>query len=408
MGTNVLLGLIGLATGSLMARLLGPQGRGQLAAIQSWPLLISAFSVLGMPEALLHFASRYPKSAGAYCASALTLAFPMGIALGGLGWWLMPWLLRAQDSSVVTAARVFLLCMIVLNPLVVPLQTLRALGAWRLWNAIRVLPQITWFVVLALTPPATADPIFLGRLFPGIFLFVIIPSFASIRQYVPGPYTSDRALYRPLLAFGVPTILASLPEALSLRLDQLLMATLLPSKLLGMYVVAVAWGGATSLVLSAIGQVLFPSLSGLVDVKVRNALVARVIRGTAVVTMGVTILMLFATPWVLPFLFGGAYRPAIPTALVLVVASLLSNLKAAFADGLRGLGQVRAVLVSEVSGLVVTVVGLSLFLARFGTMGAAIVSLAAYAISCVSAGLSLSRAASVGVDDLLGRSAWAR
>ena len=92
----------------------------------------------------------------------------------------------------------------------------------------------------------------------------------------------------------------------------------------------------------------------------------------------------------------------------MVVASLLSNLKAAFADGLRGLGQVRAVLVSEVSGLVVTVVGLSLFLARFGTMGAAIVSLAAYAISCVSAGLSLSRAASVGVDDLRGRSTWAR
>ena len=45
---NVLITLIGLATGTLLARLLGPQGRGELAAIQAWPTYLVAFAMVGL------------------------------------------------------------------------------------------------------------------------------------------------------------------------------------------------------------------------------------------------------------------------------------------------------------------------------------------------------------------------
>ena len=44
--TNVILALLGLLTGILAARLLGPQGRGELAAIQAWPSFIATVAIL--------------------------------------------------------------------------------------------------------------------------------------------------------------------------------------------------------------------------------------------------------------------------------------------------------------------------------------------------------------------------
>lgn len=47
-----------------------------------------------------------------------------------------------------------------------------------------------------------------------------------------------------LLRYGAPSVLSGVPAQLDLRLDQILMAALLPAKQLGLYTVGVAWSGA--------------------------------------------------------------------------------------------------------------------------------------------------------------------
>ena len=45
---------INLATGIISARALGPQGRGELAAIIMWPQFLSYMMNLGLPTSLLY------------------------------------------------------------------------------------------------------------------------------------------------------------------------------------------------------------------------------------------------------------------------------------------------------------------------------------------------------------------
>lgn len=52
---NVTLAALGMVSGILAARLLGPHGRGQLAAIQTWPSSIATLAMLGMPEAVVYY-----------------------------------------------------------------------------------------------------------------------------------------------------------------------------------------------------------------------------------------------------------------------------------------------------------------------------------------------------------------
>src|SRR5713101_4590346 len=56
-GTNGLSAVLGITTGMLAARLLGPQGRGELAAIQTWPSFIATLAMLGLPEALVYYSA---------------------------------------------------------------------------------------------------------------------------------------------------------------------------------------------------------------------------------------------------------------------------------------------------------------------------------------------------------------
>src|ERR1700676_2919106 len=100
-GGNRLASMLWLVSGMLAARLLGPQGRGELAAIQTWGIFLSTFALLGMPDALVYFTAREPARSGSYTATAVLLAFLGGIPLLGLAYLAMPRLLSAQNAAVV-------------------------------------------------------------------------------------------------------------------------------------------------------------------------------------------------------------------------------------------------------------------------------------------------------------------
>jgi O-antigen/teichoic acid export membrane protein len=379
---NVAIALFGMCTGLLSARLLGPEGRGELAAIQTWPTVLATFAMLGLDSAVVYWTSRDRDHGARHLATALAMIGMAAFVAIGAGWMLMPVLLHAQTDAVIGAARLFLVMIPIYALIGLPYQMLRALGAWRLWNILRVAPAAVWLAVLLLVAYAGrtwATPTRLSVAFLLSHVWLVVPVWIVTRRYVPGPLRIDPTLYRPMLRYGVPDMLTLLPRMLNQRLDQLLMAALLDRRTLGLYVVAVAWSSAASPLLSSIGPVLFPTLSATLDRERQLAWLRRVIRVTVVAALALTAAAFVLTPMALPFLFGSAFRAAVPAALVLVIANGVSAVNLVLADGLRGLGRTRTLLVSEIAGLAVTAVMLWALLRPFGATGAAVTSLVAYA-----------------------------
>jgi O-antigen/teichoic acid export membrane protein len=118
----------------------------------------------------------------------------------------------------------------------------------------------------------------------------------------------------------------------------------------------------------------------------------RVLRMNSIVVLVLVAMQLFATPLLLPLLFGADYRAAVPAALLLVVAGGFSGLNLTLSNGLRGLGHPQTSLIAEVLGLVVTALGLLVLLPPLGILGAAAASLLAYASACGYLAVQLSRA----------------
>src|SRR5713101_7310699 len=83
---NIALYVLAAATGPLTARLLGPEGRGALAAIQLWPGAIAMFAMLGLPESIVYFSAREPNRAGQWLTTSVLLGLGASCLAVGIGY----------------------------------------------------------------------------------------------------------------------------------------------------------------------------------------------------------------------------------------------------------------------------------------------------------------------------------
>lgn len=377
--TNAVMACVGLATGVMAARLLGPQGRGELAAIQTWPTDIAVFAMLGLDAATVYFSARDPERAGRYLASATSFVLLSALPFMVAAYCLMPVLLAAQSTAIIHAARWYLLLILLFPFAGMPFNALRGRSDLNVWNVLRTMPGLGWLLVLL-------TGLILGETrpqwFAGGFLLMLavfsIPVFIVTRRRVPGPFVPERRLWKPMLKYGVPSAAGSVPRTFNLRLDQMLMAAVLAPRLLGLYVVGVAWSGAIAPATNAIGAVIFPRVASQKLVDARDRSLGQATRLGTVVAAGLGFVLLALTPWGVPLLFGASFAPAVPAALILTVAGALMGLNTILEEGVRGLGDTKAILWSELAGLVVTIAGLAFLLRPYNIVGAALTSLLAY------------------------------
>ena len=376
--TNLLLALLGMGTGILAARLLGPRGRGELAAIQTWPTFIGYLALLGTGDALVYHSARDPERAATYLGSAIVMDLLTAGPFMLVAFIALPWLLSAQSLAVVAGARWYLLIVPVLGMAGLPFYPLRGRGDFAAWNALRVTPTAVWMAILIMAWAVSCHrPSLLAYIYLGMLASLCLPVFWVVRKRLPGSFRPDSANFGPLLRYGLPCVMTTLPQVLNLRMDQMLMAAFLPPGVLGLYVVAVAWSGAINPLLNAVATVLFPEVASKESERERNATFIRGTRVAALLSvLGGSALML-ATPWGIVGLFGAKFRAAVPQ-LILAPAATIAAMNQVLEDGLRGLGCPVAVMRAEMAGLVVTAIALALMLRPMGIVGAAIASLLGY------------------------------
>ena len=355
-------GIMGLTvvTGSVNARVLGPTGRGELAAIQTIPSALGMFALLGLPSAVGYFSARRPAEVRAFTATAVAIFFIAVLPLMVSGFFWLPMALHFGQF---------------------PYLALQGLGRFGIWNLLRPVPNLVGIVAM-LVAYGTGAPsagsfarwyLFLHALtIPFVFLVLWVNSKPG------GEVTVARA--KELLRFGLPSAVMVPAGLLNLQLDQMLMAAWLPSAELGLYVIGVSWSGLLAPVFGAFGSVVFPTLAAVHDRATQRVVVARAFRRAVLLVIILGAGLAAVTPFILPLLFGRSFKAVIPSALVLVGAAVILNLGNLSGEVLRGLGVPRWPLYSQFAALPVTVILLVVLLPRWSVLGAALSSVFSYAV----------------------------
>jgi len=379
---NLALGIVGLCTGAAAARLLGPQGRGELAAIQNWPILLAALSTLGIPDALVYYASRSRALLGTVAGTCASLMAIGAIPCALLGWLVIPFALKAQALEVMSAARWYLWYIPLFIGTGIPLSMLRSLDRVGPWNVLRLLAPLPWIATLfvAWFDHQHSAVIIAQWLLMATLAFSLVEISIAL-ALIPCRWAFQLRLCKPVLRFSVPVFLSWLPQNLNLRLDQLLMAAFLPARILGFYAIAVAWSALLTPATSALSALLFPKVSAMRRASDQVRMIGRLATYNVVLSLAGTMVLTAVTPWFLPKVFGLSFRPSILPAIILLWASVFSSLNSVLEEGFKGMGRPRLVLWAEALGLVLTLSLLKLLLQSYLAVGAALASLAAYGLT---------------------------
>lgn len=325
--TNVAMAFLAAATGVLSARLLRPVGEGELAAIQTWPLLLGALAMLGLDSALVYFISRNPERGRQLTTTAVFIGLISSFVVAAVAWFALPLALRAQPPQVISAARTFLLIGGIYAIVGIPHGSLRGAHSFTAWNLFRIVPGLAWLCMLLISwliGHANAIPLsrwyMVGSLACGLpFLFVV-------NQRLQGTLKPDVRFAPEMLRYGIPCAFTSIPLTINLRLDQLLIIAFLPARSLGLYVVAVSWSGGVTPLLQALGTVLFPRISAELDTERQGHLLATALQSGTIIAAATSVPFMLLAPFGLPLIFGSSFAPSIPSALVLVPALSLIHI----------------------------------------------------------------------------------
>ena len=399
--TNLGLAVLALITGLLAARSLGPTGRGELAAIQTWPTFLATVAVLGIPEALVYLSARESKSANRLLATALLITTITSIPFVIAGYFILPYVLRAQTPAIIQVARGYLWLIPIMASIGMMPNVLRGRNDLGYWNLLRCLPSVVWFLALVIGAVVfTPSPRMLAYGYLIGFSTLLLPYAWVINRRVPGPYNFSIGFIRPLLMYGLPLMLSIFPYTLNLRLDQMLMTGLFTPNILGFYAVAVAWSSAMTPLVSALPAVMLPQIAGTLDPRDQIRQLAQLVRIGSLFAVLICIFVMVITPLVLPLLFGADYRPAVFAAMILTLAGGIFGINALLESSAQSLGKPKFILIAELIGLAVTVLLLWLLLRQYQTVGAAIASLASYSTAFIVMIVLIIRSTNLHIRDL--------
>lgn len=372
--------LAGIASSVTLARTLDPSSRGEMAMVLLWPLALGVLGDPGVSYALSFLVSRDKESAsglwtvglvvggiwGGILAVAGGLILATTLSLSPPAWIALRLALAGVPLTLITGYGCFLL-----------------LGGGRLGasNLVRGGGLVLYAAgVLSLAAAGK------GRLLTYAAAWLLAQATAAagaavmVHRELGAGWQWRPDLFRPVFSYGARVYASALAAQTSLRLDQLLMSILGLATQLGFYVVAVAVASFTgpfftALAILALHRVTTSPSSADAAAEIRRVLQVGLFLGVPLILVGV-----LAVWPLLPVIFGTPYTPARLPAQILLLASLFQGANAILGNCLRGLNLPGRPAAAEGAGSVVTIVLLVWLLPRYGAVGAAAVSLVAYAV----------------------------
>jgi O-antigen/teichoic acid export membrane protein len=408
---NLAAAALTFAAGVLIARALGPDGRGVYALFVLSASIAQAVLGLGLAVAAVYYLGKGAYSAARVTANGQHITIFAAVVCGLLA--LLLWPLIGQDSLDRGAPYwLFILAVPLLVDYNYLTAVLQGLSRFLAMNAV-VLIQPAALLVLAVAAIASGDlgsggAVALWAASVGVALLLAL-ALLGRSALSPELLRFDAPSMAAQVRFGVQGQIGNLLQILNYRLDQYLVLAFVSTAAVGIYAVSSMLSQIIWFLPNAVAAVLLPRLTaatpddaaGTTPVACRNTLM---VSALAALALGVV------APWLIPALFGGDFDDAVvpfvwllPGAVALAGSKVLTSY--IFSQG-RPLTNS---LVTAVA-LAVTIVADLILIPSLEVTGAAIASALAYvthfALSLVAygrlSGGSLWRAVLVQPSDVRG------
>jgi len=365
--------LLGTISSVVTARVLGPTGKGTLAALTFVTLLMVQCCTLGLGDAAVVRVGQQKASPQQALSSSLTIVVASSF-VGAL-------LVLVYAAVQLPLAEHGVWAAVVTACVTVVVSTAAQLLIFIVYATHRIMAVSLLTIAMSLITTAGVV-IFCSLLDLGVFGGVLASlaagacgfAFASMllrqSQLALRPRL-DRSYIRPALTFGVRTQLATVLAYSSARVDLLLVYALASQTQAGYYSVALTLGTITGFIAVAVSYASFPSMTQMADADALRLAtqLARVAFGVgALLAVGLSVVV----SGLIPLLVGDAYQGAVTPAIILLFGNVLWGGQWMLSRALAALGDPELLFRSFAFNLAIMVAADLILIPRLDAVGAAV------------------------------------
>lgn len=367
----VILGLQA-STGILTARMLLPSGRGELAAMGLWPLLVASLTTLGIPSSLIYHLRKRPEERERLIATGFLMATLLGSVAAIAASFMLPFWLHKYPLSMIHAAQWFLLTVPLCSVTLVGRAILEASDNFSASNVIQMLtPFATLIGLLAFLAahkltPYTAAIAYIAASIPTFILML-----RQVRRLGAVRWQFNLSAMKLMLGYGIRSYGIDVLGTLALQVDQVLVVSMLSAGAMGTYVVVLSLSRMLNLFQNSVVMVLFPKATGR-SREETVALTGRSARISSLITAACGLLVCVAGPMLLRILYGKEYAGAAGVLRILVIEVILSGATFVLAQAFLALGRPGIVTILQAIGLSLSIPMMLWLIPHYGIYGAAI------------------------------------
>ena len=381
LGSKLCVLLLGATTTVIVARSLGPAGRGSLASVYALMTLLAQLGTFGIASANPYFVAREPHIRASIAANSLWLAGIVGPlmalagillkvvapgALGDVGW---PELAVGMLAVPIMLSSLFLQSILLAD------------GRILLYNGVEVgAAALTVLLLLTVLPLAGGGVLLALSLMVLPQLLALFVFMAAMSHHGRLLRPLDRSLVRRMVGYGARAYVVTLLSYMLIRIDLLLVNGIQGARAAGQYSIAVALADALYLLPVSVSVNLFARVARRSGDRELSLSVFQL------VAVGYLLVCVIAAPLADPaitLLFGAAYHPAISLFLWLLPGVYCLGLLTVIAYHFAANGMPRELVMIWVPGLAVNLAIDIVLLPDHGTYIASISSTLAYAIVLV-------------------------
>lgn len=374
---------LGLVISILIARGAGDAALGTYSLALAWALTLAQFADLGMSTLLTRDLARTPQHTASYLRASLLAKTALGLVLT-LGLVVAAPALASGGAG--TSALQLGATMIVLNAWYTSFTAVfRAFGRMLpilVLNLSGLVLQsaVTWYLISIAAPVAA-----LIALAAAIQALQVLAAWFIYARQIPTPHETTTNAWRDawqygaqLTRAGIPFAIAGILGSLELRANVFLLGALDGERAVGWYSAASRLNDGIRLAPNAFFGAILPALAALGATQNQQQLRQFFQkRAWALVGFGgaAALALTVLAPWLIPFLYGDAFAPAIPVLMVLgwgLIPALVTGLLILY---LYARGDERFVNWLIGIGLVVQVAFALVLMRVYGAAGAAAASL---------------------------------
>ncbi|WP_173275821.1 oligosaccharide flippase family protein [Paenibacillus sp. NEAU-GSW1] len=337
--SNVFILVLSTLTGIMIARFLGPVGRGEQAVMIMWPQVLSCLVTLGLPSSVIYCIKKNESDQASLYFSAIAIGAVIGSLAVVAGLFVIPSRMEEYSPAVIEFAKWAL----IVTPFsllgLVNNAALQARDEFTLFNTVRYVPNIMTLLFLSIlvftnhVNPFLTSLAYLTPQIP-VTLWLIVRMSVIYRAN----WKVNAQSIRTLAGYGVRSYGTDLAGTMSYYIDQIIVVSLLMPQSLGLYVVALSLSKILNTVQVSVVSVFFPEASRL-EKQSAIEYTLKVFRLTSIITLALALLALLLSPYALPLLYGASFAKAVPVLEILLLQVVIASGADTLSQGYMAIGK---------------------------------------------------------------------